>query len=282
VAGESRDWRRNVQPWKGIAALPVGARAEAAKVVGAKQLQVGFSYAPSSGGDESERTNLVVASLLRHAARVGGSLARHTGIVWRQSRSWCLMYLTLAAACDSPGDSDAKRAAARSAPSVVLESPPAGLSPAEHELAALLDGTSPRLRKGIDELRPESTTPDGRGEIVYAQYYKGVRVYDSALLVSFDPTTKKRVGVSGRFGYGIDLSVTPAISETQATRTALTALGLDAGQLGEHSVELLLYPAHHVPTRWRLAWVVKVKPPLVAVVDAQTGTILFQDRGIRR
>jgi hypothetical protein len=187
------------------------------------------------------------------------------------------MALSLVAlgACQSKHASERPGDAAN--PAVIR--PPAPTRTGDPEMWALIDGTSSRLRTGVDELRPEGHGVDG-STALYRQYYRGVPVLKGWAAVKTSTATNT-LEARGDFVQGITVDARPTVSEIDAVELTRKSLsGTRAALTAAPTVRLVVYPGWARLEGLRLCFEVKIGGA-TAFIDAHDGSVVRKDDGVR-
>lgn len=136
------------------------------------------------------------------------------------------------------------------------------------------------LRSVAAELRVVNIKSEASGavHVLFDRVYKGLRVFPSQVAVHFDAGGAV-TGVNGRYHPSFDLDITPAITAAQALAICQSRLGSTVPK--EPRTELFIWGSANL---LRLAWEVRTPVPGLPnyrfVVDAVSGEVLVEDRGI--
>jgi hypothetical protein len=161
----------------------------------------------------------------------------------------------------------------------VLVSRPAPTRTGDPGIWALIDGTSSKVRPGVDELRAEGHSIAG-DTALYGQYYHGIRVLKGWAAVKTSTATNT-LDARGDFIEGIAVDARPKVSEADAVERARKSLsGTRAALTGDPAVRLVVYPGWARLEGLRLCLEVKIGGA-TAYVDAHDGSIVSKDDGVR-
>lgn len=144
------------------------------------------------------------------------------------------------------------------------------------------------LRECVDSLRPVSApemdpTKSPLEEVVYGQFYKGVRVEGRSYGVRRDPVTKNVKSVLGHFQHGIDIDTSVHVPEKRALSRAIASVY--QAKASDYSPppkgELRVFATKTGPSpEWEIAWFFKLPAilpggPLAASVGERPAYSVF-------
>ncbi len=134
------------------------------------------------------------------------------------------------------------------------------------------------------ELKLNKTEKDkvGMTHVRLDQYYKGIPVWASQIIVHFDKEQRIYL-VNGRYEPTPAIKTEPEITEEAALITAKDDLKHEGEFFGEPTCELVIYPLEQ---KYRLAWLVNLRTASPSgdwkyFVDAKTGEILLKYNDIK-